>query len=261
MTAAAALHRLKRLLRHLWIPVGGLAIIVGAFWIDHTHPGRELVEMPAARAIGPGIGIDVTRADGSHGVSCTAGFLVHTSDGRPGLLSAGHCNEPGAEGTVSIHHGGLYVYPIVGRFAESVYGGNDWNNYDIALITLDDTGKIPLTSDVDGHPLVGLAERVEPGDTLCHFGIRSNQSICGLVVAVEENKVRFVATGRCGDSGGPVYRLRPDGAAEAVGIYIEVSNGDDSDPKCNEPHEYSIAQLIKPWLKAWDLTLVTSGQP
>ena len=214
--------------------------------------------MPTAQAIGPGIGIDITRPDGTHGISCTAGFLVHTADGRPGLLSAGHCNEPGTDGTVTIHHGGLYVYPKVGRFAESVYGGNDWDDYDIGLITLDSDGRIPLTSDVDGHPLVGLAEHVEEGDVLCHFGIRSDEAVCGPVVAVEANKVRFVATGRCGDSGGPVYRLRPDGAAEAVGIYIEVSNGDYSEPTCDEPHEYSIAQMVGPWLRAWDLTLATS---
>lgn len=257
---ATALRRLLKALTGKVAVTGvGVAIIVGALWVDHTHPGRQLVPMPAARAIGPGIGIDITRGDGSSGMSCTAGFLVHTSDGRPGLLSAGHCNEPGTPGVVAIHHGGLYVYPTVGRFAESVYGGNDWNDYDIGLITLDDSDKMELTPDVYGHPLVGLAERVEVGDTLCHFGIRSDEAVCGPAVLVEENKVQFVATGRCGDSGGPVYRLRPDGAAEAVGIYIEVSNGDHSKPTCDEPHKFSIAQLINPWLRAWELTLVTTG--
>ena len=237
-----------------------VAVIAGALWVDHTHPGRQNIPMPAADVIGPGIGIDITRPDGTSGISCTAGFLVRTADGRPGLLSAGHCNEPGTEGTVTIHHGGLYVYPKVGRFAESVYDGNAWTDYDIGLITLEhkDIDGIPLTSDVDGHPLVGLAEHVEVGDTLCHFGIRSDAAICGPVAYVEANKVRFAATGRCGDSGGPVYRLRPDGAAEAVGIYIEVSNGDYSEPKCDEVHEYSIAQMVQPWLRAWDLTLVTT---
>lgn len=236
-----------------------VAIIAGLFWTSHINPSRPFIPMPAAKAIGPGIGIDVTYADGSSTISCTAGFLVHTKDGRPGLLVAGHCNKPGGPGTVAIHHGGLYKYPVVGTFAESVYDGNDWNDYDIGLITLDDTGTIPLTSDVDGHRLVGLAEQVGIGDTLCHFGIRSGEPVCGPVAAIEANKVRFTATGKCGDSGGPVYIVRPDGTAEAVGIYIEVSNGDYSAPKCDEPHEYSIAQLIKPWLTAWDLTLVTSG--
>lgn len=261
MAATARLGRrrpLKALMVRVAIVVLGVAVVVGALWVDHTHPRRQLGPIPAAPAIGPGIGIDITRADGSHGISCTAGFLVRTADSRPGLLSAGHCNEPGSAGTVAIHHGGLYVYPNVGRFAQSEYGGNDWSDFDIGLIILDDSGKIPLTSDVDGHPLVGLAERVQAGEVLCHFGIRSNEAVCGPVIVVEENKVRFAATGRCGDSGGPVYRLRPDGAAEAVGIYVEVSNGDYSEPTCAEPQKFSIAQLIKPWLKSWELTLVTS---
>lgn len=235
------------------------AVMVGTFWAVRTHPIRPFIPMPAAHAIGPGIGIDVTYADGSGTISCTAGFLVRTKEGQPGLLVAGHCNQPGGPGTVAIHHGGIYTYPVVGAFAESVYDGNDWNDYDIGLITLDDTGTIPLTSDVDGHPVVGVADRIGIGDTLCHFGIRSAEPVCGPVVAIEENKVRFIASGRCGDSGGPVYIVRPDGTAEAVGIYIEVSNGDYSEPRCDEPHEFSIAQLIKPWLRAWELTLVTAA--
>lgn len=243
------------------IAVVVVAIMVGAFWSYHAHPVRPFIPMPAAKAIGPGIGIDVTFADGSGSVSCTAGFLVRTSEGRSGLLVAGHCNEPGGPGTVAIHHGGIYTYPTVGTFTESIYGGNDWNDYDIGLITLDNTGKIPLTSDADGHPVLGLAEKIETGDTLCHFGIRSGKQECGPVAAIDTNKVRFTADGTCGDSGGPVYIVRPGGAVEAVAIYVGVSNGDYSEPKCNEPHEFSVAQLIGPWLRAWDLTLVTTENP
>lgn len=252
---------LKVLAGRIGIAVVVAAIIAGLIWANRTHPIRPVIPVPAAKSIGPGIGIDISFADGSGNVSCTAGFLVHTRDGRPGLLSAGHCNKPGGPGTVTVHHGGLYSYPVVGTFAESVYGGNDWNDYDIGLIAIDDAGKIPLSSDVDGHPVIGLADRVGVGDTLCHFGIRSGGPACGPVVAIEANKVRFTAPGKCGDSGGPVYLVRPDGTAEAVGIYIEVSNGDYSEPKCDEPHEYSIAQLIKPWLKAWELQLATSDPP
>lgn len=249
--------KLKVLAGRLGIALVVTAVMVGAFWANRAHPIRPFIPMPVAKAIGPGIGIDVTYADGSGTISCTAGFMVHTQDGQPGLLVAGHCNKPGGPGTVAIHHGGIYTYPVVGRFAESVYDGNDWNDYDIGLIALDDTKKIPLTSEVDGHPVIGVADQIGIGDTLCHFGIRSGGPVCGPAVAIEENKVRFTASGKCGDSGGPVYIVRLDGTAEAVGIYIEVSNGDNSEPKCDEPHEYSIAQRIKPWLRAWDLTLVT----
>ena len=254
-------RRFLKILVRIVIAAVVVAVFVATYQISRAHPDRQLVPLPTANAIGPGIGIDVTRENGTGGISCTAGFLVRTADGQPGLLVAGHCNEPNTSGEVAIHHGGFYKYPTVGRFAESVYDGNDWDEYDIGLITLGDTGKLPLVPDVDGHPLIGVADRVDTGDILCHYGVRSGEAVCGPVVVSEPNKVRFAATGRCGDSGGPVYRLRPDGTAEAVGVYIEVSNGDHSTPTCDEPHEFSIAQLIKPWLRAWDLTLVTTAAP
>ncbi|OBK86365.1 hypothetical protein A5648_05980 [Mycolicibacter sinensis] len=249
---------MKNLITRVTIAVVVAAIMVATVWASRAHPVRHPILMPTAKALGPGIGINVSPADGSDNISCTAGFLVRTKDDQPGLLSAGHCNKPGGPGKVAVHHGGLYKYPVVGTFTESVYDGNDWNDYDIALITLDHPGKIPLTSEIDGHPVTGLAENVQIGDILCHFGIRSGGAICGPVVASEENKVRFTATGICGDSGGPVYRIQPDGSAEAVGIFTAVSNGDYSEPTCDGPHIYSVAQTIKPWLAAWELRLVTT---
>ncbi|MEB3021488.1 S1 family peptidase [[Mycobacterium] crassicus] len=255
---ASPKRSLKTLASRLTVATVFTAILASAIWVNHTHPIRQPIPMPTAKTLGPGIGINVSPADGSDNISCTAGFLVRTKDGQPGLLSAGHCNKPGGPGKVAVHHGGLYKYPVVGTFTESVYDGNDWNDFDIGLITIDHPGKIPLTSEIDGHPVTGLADRVEIGDTLCHFGIRSGGAMCGPVVASEENKVRFTATGTCGDSGGPVYQIQPDGTAQAVGIFTAVSNGDYSEPTCDGPHQYSVGQSIKPWLAAWELTLVTT---
>lgn len=250
--------------RWVWrigIAVVIVAVALGTVHASRQHPAQRPLLLPAASAIGPGIGIDVSVADGARSMTCTAGFLVRTADQQPGLLAAGHCDRPGGPGTVAIHYGGRFSFPTVGAFTESVFDGNGWNDYDIGLITLDRAERIPLTSDVDGHPLTGLAQNVEVGDTLCHFGIRSGAPLCGPVVASEVNKVRFAAPGKCGDSGGPVYRLRGDGAAEAVGVYIAVSNGDDSEPSCEQPQRFSIAQRIGPWLAAWELTLVTTPAP
>ncbi|MGH3560848.1 MAG: hypothetical protein ACRDTN_03355 [Mycobacterium sp.] len=234
---------------------------MGTVQASRHHPARRPIPLPIATAIGPGIGIDVSYADGSGGISCTTGFLVRTKHERPGLLVAGHCNRAGGPGTVAIHYGGIYSYPIVGTFTESVFDGNGWNDYDIGLITLDNAGTIPLSSDVDGHAVTGVAERVEAGDVLCHLGIRSGGPVCGPVVVSEANKVRFAATGKCGDSGGPVYLVRGDGTAAAVGVYVAVSNGDDSEPSCDDPQRFSIAQLIQPWLGAWELTLANTPAP
>ncbi|AEF34593.1 conserved hypothetical protein [Mycolicibacter sinensis] len=256
--AASRKRPLSALITRVTIAVVVAAILVATIWASRAHPVRNPIPIPAAKTIGPGIGINVTPTDGSDNISCTTGFLVRTKDDRPALLSAGHCNKPGGPAAVAIRHGGLYKYPVVGTFTETIYDGNDWNDFDIGLIDLDRPGKIPLTSEIDGHPVVGLGERVEIGETVCHFGIRSGGAMCGPVVAGEENKIRFAATAKCGDSGGPVYRIRPDGAIEAVGIFTAVSNGDYSEPTCDGPHAYSVAQLIKPWLNAWELTLVTA---
>lgn len=241
----------------------GIALVVvatftGLVWVNRLHPVKPQSPIPMARAIGPGIGIDVSPAADGKSITCTTGFLVRTADGRPGLLAAGHCNPDGGPGEVVIRHGGAFAYRTIGTFTETVYDGSNWDDYDIGLITLDDPGKIPVTSVIDGHPVTGLAERVEVGDVLCHFGTRSGGPLCGPVVAAEVNKIRFEAGGTCGDSGGPVYRLTKDGSAEAVGIFTAVSDGTYSEPKCEDPHPYSIAQTIAPWLSAWGLTLDTT---
>ena len=254
-------RRWRRLTTAAWrigIAAVVVAIFVGLIWTERTHPMLPQIPIPMAHAIGPGIGIDVSPGRDWTSVSCTAGFLVRTGDGRPGLLAAGHCNPDGGPGQVVIRHGGAFAYRDIGRFTETVNDGSNWDDYDIGLITLDDPGKIPLTSMVDGHPVTGVAQHVAVGDVLCHFGIRSGGPVCGPVVAAEVNKVRFEAGGTCGDSGGPVYRLGDDGSAEAVGIYVAVSDGTYSEPKCEDPHPFSIAQTIAPWLSAWGLTLDTA---
>lgn len=259
MARVAAFRRLPRKTLLARLAFAGIAVVVlaGMVWASRAHPVRQLVPLPSAEAIGPGVGIKITGSGRrSETTSCTAGFLVVNKDGQPGLLSAGHCNKPAGTGKVAVHHGGLY--PTVGAFTQSIYDGDGWTDSDIGLITLKDLDKIPVSAEVDGHPVTGLAERVEIGDTLCHLGIRSGEPMCGPVTANEKNKVRFAAASTCGDTGGPAYLMRPDGTVEAVGILTAVSNGEDAPTTCAETQDYSVAQLIKPWLEAWQLTLVTA---
>lgn len=235
------------------------AILIGLYQVDRAHPMHDQIPLPSAKTIGPGIGIDVSPGSDAADISCTTGFLVRSADGLPGLLVAGHCNPGGGPSPVVIRHGGAFAYRTIGTFTETVFDGSNWDDHDIGLISVTDSGKIPLTSAVDGHPLVGVAEYIDVGDVLCHFGIRSGTPLCGPVVASEAHKVRFEAGGTCGDSGGPVYRLLDDGSAEAVGIYVAVSDGTESEPKCEDQHPFSIAQTIAPWLAAWELTLDTTA--
>ncbi|MGV0626945.1 hypothetical protein [Mycolicibacter minnesotensis] len=246
----------KRLLTLLAFGAVAVVLVAGIAWATRAQPIRQLVPLPSAEAIGPGIGIKISYADSKETNSCTAGFLVRTKDGQPALLSAGYCNKPGGPSTVSIRRGG--IYPKVGKYTETIYGGDGWDDVNIGLIALNHTDKIPLVPTIDGRPVTGVAESVSVGTTLCHFGVRSDEPLCGPVAASNKDKVRFNAGGTCGDSGGPVYRVNPDGTAEAVGILTSVSTGGNPDTTCRESLVYSVAQLVKPWLDKWDLTLVTA---
>lgn len=220
----------------------------------HAAPAR----LPPAEAIGPGIGIDVRYADGSGEITCTAGFVVRNSAGQSGLLTAGHCNRPGGPGQVTINYAKTGSDTRIGTFTQTIKEGNAWQDHDIALIELDDADTIPLVSDIAGRPVSGVSSEVTVGQQLCHVGIRTGAPACGPVVTSDANKVAFAASSGCGDSGGPVYSIRPDGSANAVAVHVAGSNADGSEPSCETAHRFSVAEPIKPWLDKWNLTLVTT---
>lgn len=253
-----------RLKLALWAVIALLA----AFWRWHTAPEPPTPtpaaksSLPAAAAIGPGVAIAASYADGSGGMRCTAGFLVRSSTGHPGLLSAGHCNRPGGPGTAAITYAKTDTYEMVGTFATTVFDGDGWGHHDIAVIALDRPGAIPLTSHIaDRIAVTDVNDHVAEGEQLCHLGIRTGMQVCGPVVKNSGGKVAFAAPTGCGDSGGPVYTVRPDGTAAAVGVLVAGSNADDFKPGCERPARFSVAELIKPWLDEWELTVVTTPAP
>ena len=71
-------------------------------------------------------------ADGTGGMACTAGFLVRTTSGHTGILTAGHCNKPGEASRVSMNSGGG-PYPSVGTFTQTVSEGTHGEEHDIGL--------------------------------------------------------------------------------------------------------------------------------
>jgi hypothetical protein len=207
--------------------------------------------------IGAGTEIITGYADRSGDNDCTAGFLVRTSDGRSGLLTAGHCNRPGGQGTAAISYPGADVYRVIGTFTHTVID----HGHDIGLITLDNTDTFPLWWAVDGHPVAGVTSTIKPGEQLCHFGIYTPTPACGPALTPGSGTVVYKAPSGCGDSGGPVYTTRPDGAVVAVGIHIAGSNGDGSPANCGHQLKISIAEIIEPWLDRWGLTVVNPFYP
>ena len=105
-------------------------------------------------------------------------------------------------------------------------------------------------------PIVVVAADLQAGQQLCKFGMRTGRTECGQITDVTDSKVAFLAASQCGDSGGPVYLLRGDGAV-AVGIHIRGGRANDPNPGCSIPATFSVAELVRPWLDQWGLTAVT----
>ncbi|OBG70716.1 MULTISPECIES: S1 family peptidase [unclassified Mycobacterium] len=216
------------------------------------------IDLPVASAVGPGAGIYVDFADGSGGMGCTAGFLVRTSTGQAGILTAGHCNRPGEMSRVTMNLDGVLPYATLGTFSRTVSEGVHDEQHDIGLVTLDGDN-VPQTSAVAASlPVSGVASGLQLGQQLCKFGMSSGADACGKIVQLTGSKVVFLATGQCGDSGGPVYVNQADGTASAVGILIRGGDPDTPRIGCAAPAKFSVAELVRPWLDRWHLSVVTA---
>jgi len=221
-------------------------------------PLTSPIDLPAASAVGPGVGIYVGYADGSGGMGCTAGFLVRTSTGQPGVLTAGHCNRRDEPSKVTMNLAGILPYTTLGTFSQTVSEGVHTEQHDIGLIVLDGEN-VPQTSAIaDALPVSSVATDLHIGQQLCKFGMGSGEAACGQILNVTDSKVAFLAPGQCGDSGGPVYLIQSDGTASAVGIHIR--GGDPANPNagCSVPAKFAVAELLQPWLDKWNLTAVTT---
>ncbi len=198
--------------------------------------------LPPTPAIAPGIGIVAVDAVGAGKDTCSAAFLVHTSTGQPGLLTAGHCNYGGT----ASYKNAAGQYETFGSFTDdSVDQGNVGEASDIALIGLD--ASAPTDTRIIGvRPVTGAANpvRLQVGQTLCKFGLATGLQ-CGAITEVTPSKVAFTAKAAKGDSGGPVYYRNADGTATAVGIMIRGNDSGDG----------AVAELVGPWLDKWHLTL------
>ncbi|MCV6990427.1 hypothetical protein H7I87_15225 [Mycobacterium timonense] len=198
--------------------------------------------LPPTPAIAPGIGLATYNATPPGGDTCSAGFLVHTDTGRPGFLTAGHCDHGGPVA----YKNTAGKYDFIGSFTDdSVNQGNVGEASDIALIGLN--ASAPIDTRIVGiRPVTGVANpgRLEVGQTLCKFGLATGLQ-CGAITEVTPSKVAFTAKAAVSDSGGPVYYRNADGTATAVGIAIRT----------NDAGSETVAELVEPWLDKWHLTL------
>lgn len=253
-----------------WLTIGAaLAAVVcmTAIWlspknVEHTQepaqPDLTPIALPASSAVGPGAGIYVEYSDGSGGMGCTAGFLVRTSNGKAGVLTAGHCNRSRTPSTVVMNLGGVLPYAKLGTFVQTVSEGVHNEQHDIGLIVLDGDN-VPQSPAVAATlPITGVTTDLALGQQLCKFGMSSGEAECGAILEITDSKVSFAAGGQCGDSGGPVYLIGSNGTATAVGIDIRGSNPANPNAGCLAPAKFSVAELVQPWLDKWHLTAMTT---
>lgn len=206
-----------------------------------AFPAAAAPPLPAADEVAPGIGIVPVNASGGGEGACSVGFLVHTSAGKPGFLTAGHCDH----GATASYKNAVGTYESIGAFSQSVDVEDGIDDSDIGLVEF--TSAAPTDSAIYGfRPVTGVASttRLAIGDQLCKFGVATGRQ-CGKVTYVTPTKVFFEAKTDVGDSGGPVYYRNADGTATAVGITIRT----------DDAGSVAEAELIEPWLAKWNLTL------
>lgn len=216
-------------------------------------PDFDLSHHPAS-ALAPGVGIGIYDAEGKPVDTCTAGWLVHDASGQAGLLTAGHCDDGGAVTYFNKSRG----FQLAGWFTHKAYDGDDGDDADIAELGIGNSPNAPEDVSTDTRiigirPVTAPADdtRLAKGQQLCHFGLitgpQHHGPACGPIVNVSASKVQFLAPVDRGDSGGPVYYRNANGTATPVGITIRAADGGGT-----------IAELVGPWLKRWDLSLDSS---
>ena len=208
-----------------------------------------------ARALGPGVGMGIYNAAGQPTDTCTAGWLVHDTTGQAGLLTAGHCDDGGGVSYFNTTTG----FQVVGWFTHQAYEGDHSEDHDIAMLGIANSPNGPPGVRTDAR-IVGTQPVTAPADDthlakgqqLCHYGFMTGAQNggpeCGPITDVTPTKVQFVGHVEKGDSGGPVYYRNADGTATPVGIVIRAAAADGG----------TVAELIGPWLKRWDLSLDSS---
>lgn len=199
----------RRVVRRLTVALAGTGLAMSS-----------LVATPAQAAPTFHAGWGIARPTSSTtAVACTDGFHGRASDGRPVMITAGHCGPKGATWLAAKD------WRAIGKTTRRVFRtdstGNDWaivrSNGNYALRpTVVDGGSVKYVARL-GRPKAGM--------TVCTTG-RTSGTRCGSVTRVKRNGIVVTdIVSQHGDSGSPLYRRIPGtNRVAALGI---LSYGDE----------------------------------
>ncbi|EFV15070.1 hypothetical protein [Segniliparus rugosus] len=178
---------------------------------------------------------------------CTLAFLVRTSNGGAGALTAGHCVDD-APAWIFLAYSPTDAWRPFGHPLMRAY--RDDEGSDVALLAVDQSAGIPVDARVGyKYPVGGWADGATleaQRPELCAWGAMTGLT-CGPFLRVVGGKGQFRAPSRHGDSGAPVFAQMAGGQVAAVGV-LDGSPADDGGVITFE--------LIGPWLQRWGLTLL-----
>lgn len=222
----------RSLARRATLAVAGASLVTSAVIAAPTG---------AASAFHGGWGI-VRPTSATTAAACTDGFHGRASDGRPVVITAGHCGPRGAIWLAEKD------WRRIGKTTKRQFrtdgSGNDWaiirSNGNYALTaTVVDAGKVKQVARL-GAPKAGM--------TVCTTG-RTSGTRCGSITRVKANGIVVTdILSKHGDSGSPLFRRIPGtNKVAALGI---LSYGDES--------TYSAYQRLSEVLKATGVRLRTA---
>lgn len=195
----------------------------------------------------PGVSIYVVNHDTELQSTCTLGWLVVSTRGDIGALTAGHCSI-GPE--IDVHDPATGKATTAGKWLRSEHSGHDTvlHGTDIAAMALStELGHSVGTRDGVSPLGVSTAQDLlnDPPARICKKGGQTGVS-CGPLVDISDDRVTFRAAVDHGDSGGPVWAVSDAGVVTAVAVVVGQSDDDPS---------VTVGQLINPWLLRWGFNL------
>lgn len=216
------------------LPTGLLSVSGG--YVEPSLTGLRTTYPPHTG----GLEVDVVKNGTTTGHACTTGFTILTDSGQMGV-TAGHCangvplSDQVSIGSHYLSHAGMNTFVGHSSFSSDSMRYSIPGNNGSRLMLVGGSTSSPTYRKVMGPRFTMTT--LKKGVRVCFQGINSGNNNCG---NVSKPDAKYTYNGKTmnhmftmgvgsypGDSGGPVYHVRPDGTAQVAGI-TTLANGSSS---------------------------------